>query len=138
MLQLWGLSENVCFEDYFEDLLGLKPAPNNGTHGSLNHLLRTPTFRPTMPEEVSRPTTSNLVPMVTNDLGCSCDEKNKVEELNRRLRQAIDGQFVIMLLKMLEDMQAEIYRYIMLKKQTHSMNFFTFFHTKTTGIYAFY
>ncbi|MEQ2287946.1 Ectonucleotide pyrophosphatase/phosphodiesterase member 2, partial [Ameca splendens] len=90
MLQLWGLSENVCFEDDFEDLLGLKPAPNNGTHGSLNHLLRTPTFRPTMPEEVSRPTTSNLVPMVTNDLGCSCDEKNKVEELNQRLRQAID------------------------------------------------
>ncbi|XP_047217096.1 ectonucleotide pyrophosphatase/phosphodiesterase family member 2 isoform X3 [Girardinichthys multiradiatus] len=82
--------ENIELYNVMCDLLGLKPAPNNGTHGSLNHLLRTPTFRPTMPEEVSRPTTSNLVPMVTNDLGCSCDEKNKVEELNRQLRQAID------------------------------------------------
>uniref|UniRef100_A0A8C6PHM4 Ectonucleotide pyrophosphatase/phosphodiesterase 2 n=1 Tax=Nothobranchius furzeri TaxID=105023 RepID=A0A8C6PHM4_NOTFU len=85
--------ENIELYNVMCDLLGLKPAPNNGTHGSLNHLLRSPSFRPTMPEEVSRPTASNLVPMVTDDLGCSCDEKNKVEELNQRLRQAIDGQF---------------------------------------------
>lgn len=57
------------------DLLGLKPAPNNGTHGSLNHLLRSPTYRPTMPEEVSRPTVSGLGAAGTDDLGCSCDEK---------------------------------------------------------------
>lgn len=57
------------------DLLGLKPAPNNGTHGSLNHLLRNPPFRPTMPEEISRPTASNHVPVITDDLGCSCNEK---------------------------------------------------------------
>uniref|UniRef100_A0A1A8FD97 Ectonucleotide pyrophosphatase/phosphodiesterase 2 n=1 Tax=Nothobranchius korthausae TaxID=1143690 RepID=A0A1A8FD97_9TELE len=82
--------ENIELYNVMCDLLGLKPAPNNGTHGSLNHLLRSPSFRPTMPEEVSRPTASNLVPMVTDDLGCSCDEKNKVEELNQRLRQAID------------------------------------------------
>lgn len=59
----------------FLDLLGLKPAPNNGTHGSLNHLLRTPPYRPTMPEEVSRPTASGVVPAGTDSLGCSCDEK---------------------------------------------------------------
>ncbi|XP_023187293.1 ectonucleotide pyrophosphatase/phosphodiesterase family member 2 isoform X4 [Xiphophorus maculatus] len=129
--------ENIELYNVMCDLLGLKPAPNNGTHGSLNHLLRSPTFRPTMPEEVSRPTASNLIPMATNDLGCNCDKKvsaerlkvkrdflfsltlrvksrgqrglkvtlvrgynleslwlcllqNKVEELNRRLRQAID------------------------------------------------
>uniref|UniRef100_A0A3Q2SZZ4 Ectonucleotide pyrophosphatase/phosphodiesterase 2 n=1 Tax=Fundulus heteroclitus TaxID=8078 RepID=A0A3Q2SZZ4_FUNHE len=82
--------ENIELYNIMCDLLGLKPAPNNGTHGSLNHLLRNPPFRPTMPEEVSRPTASNLVPMATEDLGCSCDEKNKVEDLNRRLRQAID------------------------------------------------
>ncbi|XP_043972661.1 ectonucleotide pyrophosphatase/phosphodiesterase family member 2-like isoform X4 [Gambusia affinis] len=82
--------ENIELYNVMCDLLGLIPAPNNGTHGSLNHLLRSPTFRPTMPEEVSRPTASNLVPLGTDDLGCNCDEKNKVEELNRRLRQAID------------------------------------------------
>ncbi|XP_023187099.1 ectonucleotide pyrophosphatase/phosphodiesterase family member 2-like [Xiphophorus maculatus] len=111
--------ENIELYNVMCDLLGLKPAPNNGTHGSLNHLLRSPTFRPTMPEEVSRPTASSHVP-ATNDLGCNCDKKlrvksrgqrglkvtlvrgynleslwlcllqNKVEELNRRLRQAID------------------------------------------------
>lgn len=59
----------------FLDLLGLKPAPNNGTHGSLNHLLRTPPYRPTMAEEVSRPTASGVVPAGTDSLGCSCDEK---------------------------------------------------------------
>uniref|UniRef100_A0A3B3VVU3 Ectonucleotide pyrophosphatase/phosphodiesterase 2 n=1 Tax=Poecilia latipinna TaxID=48699 RepID=A0A3B3VVU3_9TELE len=67
--------ENIELYNVMCDLLGLKPAPNNGTHGSLNHLLRSPTFRPTMPEEVSRPMASNLVPMATDDLGCNCDEK---------------------------------------------------------------
>uniref|UniRef100_A0A3B4YGQ3 Ectonucleotide pyrophosphatase/phosphodiesterase 2 n=1 Tax=Seriola lalandi dorsalis TaxID=1841481 RepID=A0A3B4YGQ3_SERLL len=84
--------ENIELYNVMCDLLGLKPAPNNGTHGSLNHLLRSPLYRPTMPEEVSRPTASGLLPAGTDDLGCSCDDKNKVEELNQRLRQAIDGQ----------------------------------------------
>ncbi|XP_035769632.1 ectonucleotide pyrophosphatase/phosphodiesterase family member 2, partial [Neolamprologus brichardi] len=82
--------ENIELYNVMCDLLGLKPAPNNGTHGSLNHLLRTPPYRPTMPEEVSRPTASGVVPAGTDSLGCSCDEKNKVEELNQRLRQAMD------------------------------------------------
>ncbi|XP_029957856.1 autotaxin isoform X2 [Salarias fasciatus] len=82
--------ENIELYNVMCDLLGLKPAPNNGTHGSLNHLLRNPPFRPAMPEEVSRPTASGLVPLGSDDLGCNCDEKNKVEELNQRLRQAID------------------------------------------------
>ncbi|XP_020792990.2 ectonucleotide pyrophosphatase/phosphodiesterase family member 2 isoform X3 [Boleophthalmus pectinirostris] len=82
--------ENIELYNVMCDLLGLKPAPNNGTHGSLNHLLRSPPFRPLVPEEVSRPTASGLVLGGTDDLGCNCDEKNKVEELNQRLRQAMD------------------------------------------------
>ncbi|KAM9309834.1 autotaxin isoform 3-T3 [Pholidichthys leucotaenia] len=112
--------ENIELYNVMCDLLGLKPAPNNGTHGSLNHLLKNPPFRPTMPEEISRPTASGLLPAGTDDLGCSCEEKlrvksrgqrglkvtlvrgynleslwlcllqNKVEELNQRLKQAID------------------------------------------------
>ncbi|KAM8733897.1 autotaxin isoform 1-T1 [Acanthopagrus schlegelii] len=112
--------ENIELYNVMCDLLGLKPVPNNGTHGSLNHLLRAPPYRPTIPEEVSRPTAFGLVPAVTDDLGCSCDDKlrvksrgqrglkvtlvrgynleslwlcllqNKVEELNQRLRQAMD------------------------------------------------
>uniref|UniRef100_A0A8C4NK51 SMB domain-containing protein n=1 Tax=Dicentrarchus labrax TaxID=13489 RepID=A0A8C4NK51_DICLA len=98
--------ENIELYNVMCDLLGLKPAPNNGTHGSLNHLLRGPPYRPTMPEELSRPTASGLIPAGTDDLGCSCEDKvshddsNKVEELNQRLRQAIDGQSFMMLLNM--------------------------------------
>uniref|UniRef100_A0A667Z7F2 Ectonucleotide pyrophosphatase/phosphodiesterase 2 n=1 Tax=Myripristis murdjan TaxID=586833 RepID=A0A667Z7F2_9TELE len=69
--------ENIELYNVMCDLLGLKPAPNNGTHGSLNHLLRSPTYRPTMPEEVSRPTPSGPVPTGTDDLGCTCDDKVK-------------------------------------------------------------
>lgn len=61
---------------FSSDLLGLKPAPNNGTHGSLNHLLRTNTFRPTMPEEVTRPNYPGIMYLQSDfDLGCTCDDK---------------------------------------------------------------
>lgn len=60
---------------FLSDLLGLKPAPNNGTHGSLNHLLRAPPYRPAMPEEVSRPLPSGLGLSGPDDLGCLCEDK---------------------------------------------------------------
>ncbi|XP_034029789.1 ectonucleotide pyrophosphatase/phosphodiesterase family member 2 isoform X1 [Thalassophryne amazonica] len=112
--------ENIELYNVMCDLLGLKPAANNGTHGSLNHLLRSPPYRPAVPEEVSRPVSSGPTSAGTDDLGCTCDEKlrvksrgqrglkvtlvrgynleslwlcllqNKVDELNQRLRQAID------------------------------------------------
>ncbi|KAL0963371.1 hypothetical protein UPYG_G00305490 [Umbra pygmaea] len=112
--------ENIELYNVMCDLLGLKPAPNNGTHGSLNHLLKSPVHKPSMPEEVSKPTPTASVMALTDDLGCSCDDKlrsknrgqramkitlvrgynleslwlcllqNKVEELNQRLSQAID------------------------------------------------
>ncbi|XP_019735659.1 autotaxin isoform X3 [Hippocampus comes] len=112
--------ENIELYNVMCDLLGLTPAPNNGTHGSLNHVLRNPFYKPTMPEEVSKPTTSAYIHTGTDDLGCNCNYKfrvkrrdqrglkvtiargynleslwlcflqNQVEELNQRLRQAID------------------------------------------------
>uniref|UniRef100_UPI001EAF6DF2 ectonucleotide pyrophosphatase/phosphodiesterase family member 2 n=3 Tax=Oncorhynchus TaxID=8016 RepID=UPI001EAF6DF2 len=82
--------ENIELYNVMCDLLGLNPAPNNGTHGSLNHLLKSPVHKPTVPEEVSKPTISGPIITLTDDLGCSCDDKNKVEELNQRLRQAVD------------------------------------------------
>ncbi|KAB0407555.1 hypothetical protein E2I00_019465 [Balaenoptera physalus] len=68
--------ENIELYNVMCDLLGLKPAPNNGTHGSLNHLLRTNTFRPTMPEEVTRPNYPGIMYLQSDfDLGCTCDDK---------------------------------------------------------------
>ncbi|XP_073186358.1 autotaxin isoform X3 [Lepidochelys kempii] len=77
--------ENIELYNIMCDLLGLKPAPNNGTHGSLNHLLRNNAYKPTMPDEVARP----LYPVAAFsasefDLGCTCDDKNKLDELNKR------------------------------------------------------
>ncbi|KAM3839750.1 autotaxin isoform 2-T2 [Vipera latastei] len=77
--------ENIELYNLMCDLLGLKPAPNNGTHGSLNHLLRSSIYRPVMPDEIARP----LHPVATTpssdyDLGCSCDDKNRLDELSRR------------------------------------------------------
>uniref|UniRef100_A0A803T3F9 Autotaxin n=1 Tax=Anolis carolinensis TaxID=28377 RepID=A0A803T3F9_ANOCA len=78
--------ENIELYNVMCDLLGLKAAPNNGTHGSLNHLLRSSTYKPVMPEEVARPIyPAATTPSSDYDLGCTCDDKNRLDELNRRL-----------------------------------------------------
>uniref|UniRef100_A0A674B0V7 Ectonucleotide pyrophosphatase/phosphodiesterase 2 n=1 Tax=Salmo trutta TaxID=8032 RepID=A0A674B0V7_SALTR len=67
--------ENIELYNVMCDLLGLVPAPNNGTHGSLNNMLKAPPFTPIMPEEVTAPTTSDTTSATTYDLGCSCDNE---------------------------------------------------------------
>jgi len=58
----------------FIDLLDLKPAPNNGTHGCLNHLLRNPVYTPHHPKEASHPSECSVVGQraFSVSLGCSC------------------------------------------------------------------
>ncbi|KAI2655593.1 Ectonucleotide pyrophosphatase/phosphodiesterase family member 2 [Labeo rohita] len=105
---------------YDNKINSMQPAPNNGTHGSLNQLLRAPVYIPSMPEEVSKPNPTGPVTALNDDLGCNCEDKlrsksrgqramkvtlvrgynleslwlcllqNKVEELNQRLRHVID------------------------------------------------
>uniref|UniRef100_A0A3Q0RYU9 Ectonucleotide pyrophosphatase/phosphodiesterase 1 n=1 Tax=Amphilophus citrinellus TaxID=61819 RepID=A0A3Q0RYU9_AMPCI len=41
--------ENIELYNLMCDLLGIRPAPNNGTHGSLNHLLKHPIHQPVLP-----------------------------------------------------------------------------------------
>uniref|UniRef100_H3C1P9 Ectonucleotide pyrophosphatase/phosphodiesterase 2 n=1 Tax=Tetraodon nigroviridis TaxID=99883 RepID=H3C1P9_TETNG len=73
--------ENIELYNVMCDLLGLKPAPNNGTHGSLDHMLRAPPLRPGTPQEVTPPSpTSSQDPAVLPRLGCSCHHENRVEE----------------------------------------------------------
>lgn len=65
-----------CIFAVFLDLLGLKPAPNNGTHGSLNHLLRANVYKPTVPDEVAKPLYPVALPSASDfDIGCTCDDK---------------------------------------------------------------
>uniref|UniRef100_A0A8C1FLD2 SMB domain-containing protein n=1 Tax=Cyprinus carpio carpio TaxID=630221 RepID=A0A8C1FLD2_CYPCA len=87
--------ENIELYNVMCDLLDLKPAPNNGTHGSLNQLLRAPVHIPSMPEEVSKPNPAGPVTALSDDLGCTCEDKNKMEELNQRLRQVTDGKSIL-------------------------------------------
>uniref|UniRef100_A0A674D9R8 Ectonucleotide pyrophosphatase/phosphodiesterase 2 n=1 Tax=Salmo trutta TaxID=8032 RepID=A0A674D9R8_SALTR len=74
--------ESIELYNVMCDLLGLTPAPNNGTHGSLNDMLKAPPFTPTMPEEVTAPTSSDTSSATTYDLGCSCDNEVSGEVMN--------------------------------------------------------
>ncbi|XP_030637637.1 ectonucleotide pyrophosphatase/phosphodiesterase family member 1 [Chanos chanos] len=70
------------------DLMGIAPAPNNGTHGSLNHLLRNPPYTPVYPAELSPASTCIARgPAPTDPLGCSCPSlsEDEVKTLNQRI-----------------------------------------------------
>uniref|UniRef100_A0A8C9WTW0 Ectonucleotide pyrophosphatase/phosphodiesterase 1 n=1 Tax=Sander lucioperca TaxID=283035 RepID=A0A8C9WTW0_SANLU len=65
--------ENIELYNLMCDLLSIRPAPNNGTHGSLNHLLKHPVHLPVHPAQLSHDTpceASKLIPV--NDLQCTC------------------------------------------------------------------
>uniref|UniRef100_A0A667XTW6 Ectonucleotide pyrophosphatase/phosphodiesterase 2 n=1 Tax=Myripristis murdjan TaxID=586833 RepID=A0A667XTW6_9TELE len=73
--------ENIELYNVMCDLLGLTPVPNNGTHGSLNDMLRQPPFQPSMPEEVTPPSPASdpeaAAAAMTHDLGCSCEDESQ-------------------------------------------------------------
>ncbi|KAL0167265.1 hypothetical protein M9458_039109, partial [Cirrhinus mrigala] len=54
-------------------VLEITPFHNNGTRGSMNHLLRTPVYNPSHPTEQSSPEQCPITSLEpTNTLGCSC------------------------------------------------------------------
>ncbi|KAJ7988030.1 hypothetical protein DPEC_G00319400 [Dallia pectoralis] len=78
--------ENIEVYNLLCDLLDVPPAPNNGTHGSLNHLLRNPPHHPVYPAQRSFPVrceASSTTP--SDDLGCVCVGSVAEETLNRQL-----------------------------------------------------
>ncbi|XP_077077187.1 ectonucleotide pyrophosphatase/phosphodiesterase family member 1 [Siphateles boraxobius] len=80
--------ENIEVYNLLCDLLGVPPAPNNGTHGSLNHLLKKPPHQPVYPAERSAPSTCTPVSGTPRDpLGCTCDSLSEAEvnRLDQRL-----------------------------------------------------
>uniref|UniRef100_A0A8B9F8Z8 Ectonucleotide pyrophosphatase/phosphodiesterase 3 n=1 Tax=Amazona collaria TaxID=241587 RepID=A0A8B9F8Z8_9PSIT len=75
--------ENIEVYNLLCDLLHITPAPNNGTHGSLNHLLKNPFYNPSHAKEVSSPSScpvSRLTPI--DELGCTCMHVSRVKEAN--------------------------------------------------------
>ncbi|XP_078011256.1 LOW QUALITY PROTEIN: ectonucleotide pyrophosphatase/phosphodiesterase family member 3 [Phascolarctos cinereus] len=80
--------ENIEIYNLLCDLLRIQPAPNNGTHGSLNHLLKQPFYVPSYPKEVSTLSSCPFVnPEPTHHLDCSCAalDQNAEEEMNQNL-----------------------------------------------------
>uniref|UniRef100_A0A673GKC5 Ectonucleotide pyrophosphatase/phosphodiesterase family member 1-like n=1 Tax=Sinocyclocheilus rhinocerous TaxID=307959 RepID=A0A673GKC5_9TELE len=72
--------ENIEVYNLLCDLLGIPPAPNNGTHGSLNHLLKNPPHQPVYPAEHSAPSTCTPVSGFLQDpRGCTCDSLTEAE-----------------------------------------------------------
>ncbi|NWI93387.1 PDE2 phosphodiesterase, partial [Pitta sordida] len=78
--------ENIEVYNLMCDLLRITPAPNNGTHGSLNHLLKKPFYSPSHPKEDLSPSSCPVSSLVPEDtLGCICtymDAKTLNERLN--------------------------------------------------------
>uniref|UniRef100_A0A3Q2Q3B4 Ectonucleotide pyrophosphatase/phosphodiesterase 1 n=1 Tax=Fundulus heteroclitus TaxID=8078 RepID=A0A3Q2Q3B4_FUNHE len=83
--------ENIEIYNLMCDLLGIHPSPNNGTHGSLNHLLKHPFYRPVYPAQLSHETPcegSNALP--TDSLKCLCPSQNPLmTEMNTKLLSMI-------------------------------------------------
>lgn len=66
---------------FLTDLLHIEPAPNNGTHGSLNHLLKTPFYKPSHAGELSTPADCGFTtPLPTDPLDCSCPALQNVSD----------------------------------------------------------
>ncbi|XP_038135669.1 venom phosphodiesterase 1 [Cyprinodon tularosa] len=64
---------NIELYNLMCDVLEISPADNNGTHGSMNHVLSETFYTPTHPQEQSSPTQCPLISLVPGDeLGCKC------------------------------------------------------------------
>uniref|UniRef100_A0A8C6Z8K1 Venom phosphodiesterase 1-like n=1 Tax=Nothoprocta perdicaria TaxID=30464 RepID=A0A8C6Z8K1_NOTPE len=71
--------ENIEVYNLMCDLLHITPAPNNGTHGSLNHLLKNPFYNPSHAKEESSPSSCPVVNLSPpSELGCTCNEVSGV------------------------------------------------------------
>uniref|UniRef100_A0A673TPM5 Ectonucleotide pyrophosphatase/phosphodiesterase family member 3 n=1 Tax=Suricata suricatta TaxID=37032 RepID=A0A673TPM5_SURSU len=86
--------ENIEVYNLICDLLRIQPAPNNGTHGSLNHLLKVPFYEPSHAEEVSKSSVCGFTaPLPTDTLQCSCPElqsNGALERVNQMLNLSKD------------------------------------------------
>uniref|UniRef100_A0A8C9R878 Ectonucleotide pyrophosphatase/phosphodiesterase 1 n=1 Tax=Scleropages formosus TaxID=113540 RepID=A0A8C9R878_SCLFO len=84
--------ENIEVYNLLCDLLGIPPAPNNGTHGSLNHLLKVPFHRPVYPAERSPASACEAGGNPSkDDLGCTCSSVSKEEVGSQQMVSARKG-----------------------------------------------
>eukprot|EP00066_Takifugu_rubripes_P021233 XP_011610499.1 PREDICTED: ectonucleotide pyrophosphatase/phosphodiesterase family member 1-like [Takifugu rubripes] len=81
--------ENIEIYNLMCDLLGIRPAPNNGSHGSLNHLLRRPVHLPVHPAQLSHDSqceANSSVPAPHPPCACSFRTQEMEAALNSRMQ----------------------------------------------------
>lgn len=88
--------ENIEVYNLMCDLLNLTPAPNNGSHGSLNHLLKNPVYTPKNPKEAHPVGKCPFARNPRDNLGCSCDPSiSPVVDLQTQLNLTMAEEKVI-------------------------------------------
>uniref|UniRef100_A0A667ZZ62 Ectonucleotide pyrophosphatase/phosphodiesterase 1 n=1 Tax=Myripristis murdjan TaxID=586833 RepID=A0A667ZZ62_9TELE len=81
--------ENIEVYNLLCDLLDVSPAPNNGTHGSLNHLLKRPVYLPVHPAQLSHDVPCEASsPVPAGDLQCTCSSHTTTD-----LQSVNEGKF---------------------------------------------
>ncbi|CAL1586186.1 unnamed protein product [Knipowitschia caucasica] len=80
--------ENIEVYNLVCDLLDIRPAPNNGTHGSLNHLLKKAPLQPVHPAQLSHDVPCDATdPAPSDDRQCTCSDQTPEmqKEMNTQL-----------------------------------------------------
>ncbi|XP_071369473.1 venom phosphodiesterase 2-like, partial [Centroberyx affinis] len=86
---------NIELYNLMCDVLEISPAENNGTRGSMNHLLRRPPRAPAPPAEQSRPARCPLISLQPEDsLGCSCPQLSG-NAINSRLNLTAEQESAV-------------------------------------------
>uniref|UniRef100_A0AAT9US25 Type I phosphodiesterase / nucleotide pyrophosphatase n=1 Tax=Apapanepox virus TaxID=3049969 RepID=A0AAT9US25_9POXV len=81
--------DNIELYNVMCEIIGIKPANNNGTAGSLNHILRTPTNTEKFPQDVTKESSCDRHSYIGTNYGCYCNiprigKRNKKERANNR------------------------------------------------------
>ncbi|XP_073349503.1 ectonucleotide pyrophosphatase/phosphodiesterase family member 1 [Pagrus major] len=78
--------ENIEVYNLMCDLLDIRPAPNNGTHGNLNHLLKRPVYLPVHPAQLSHDIRCEASdPIPTDNLQCTCSSQTQQMETDMNI-----------------------------------------------------
>uniref|UniRef100_A0A674DGP2 Venom phosphodiesterase 1-like n=1 Tax=Salmo trutta TaxID=8032 RepID=A0A674DGP2_SALTR len=85
---------NIELYNLMCDVLRISPSQNNGSHGSMNHLLRTPWHTPIQPAEQTTPGQCPLVILEPTDtLGCTCTSLGETNPNSRLNLTAAEGKY---------------------------------------------
>ncbi|AAR83394.1 CNPV048 alkaline phosphodiesterase-like protein [Canarypox virus] len=78
--------DNIELYNVMCEIIGIKPANNNGTTGSLNHILRTPANTEKFPQDVVKESSCGRHSYIGNNYGCYCTDVTRTPKGNKRER----------------------------------------------------